>query len=256
MKSRCSAFNCVIDHFRDNAFGKESDTGEADLHILHPMSAAFVRSTDIYLIHKIMQYIYANDFENGIAIVAKGKWTIDPKWDNKYNQGRYWTEEELWGAIDKDGNEVIPFIFDEIKHFFDRSDMFMVHYGGWKDGHWGVVDCKGNPVTKYVYENEIDRKRSRFAEGVIASSAPAEELALARRLLITMNAQFLDDITFNSLVEAYSDNGTEKVRWITHPDDRRCKTCRAMHGKIYPIDNIPAKPHIHCRCWVEEVENT
>lgn len=113
-----------------------------------------------------------------------------------------------------------------------------------------------NPVTKYVYENEIDRKRARFAEGVIASESPAEELALARRLLVAMNAQFLDDITFNSLVEAYSDNGTEKVRWVTHPDDRRCKTCRAMHGKIYPIDNIPAKPHIHCRCWVEEVENT
>lgn len=98
------------------------------------------------------QYIYANDFENGIAIVAKGKWTIDPKWDNKYNQGRYWTEEELWGAIDKDGNEVIPFIFDEIKHFFDRSDMFMVHYGGRKDGHWGVIDCKGNWLAEPTFE--------------------------------------------------------------------------------------------------------
>lgn len=89
------------------------------------------------------QYIYANDFENGIAIVAKGKWTIDPKWDNEYNQGLYWTEEELWGAIDKDGNEVIPFIFDEIKHFCDRSDMFMVHYGGWKDGKWGGSRLQG-----------------------------------------------------------------------------------------------------------------
>lgn len=55
MKSRCSAFCCVIDHFRDNAFGQESDTGEADPYILHPMSAAFVGSTNIYLIHKIMQ---------------------------------------------------------------------------------------------------------------------------------------------------------------------------------------------------------
>ena len=111
-----------------------------------------------------------------------------------------------------------------------------------------------NPVTKYVYKNEIDRKRSRFAEGVLASNAPAEQIALAKRLLAAMNAQFMDDITFNSLVEAYSDNGTEKVRWVTHPDDRRCKQCKAMHGKIYPIDNVPAKPHIHCRCWVEEVE--
>ena len=111
-----------------------------------------------------------------------------------------------------------------------------------------------NPVTKYVYKNEIDRKRSRFAEGVLASTSPAADLALAKRLLVAMNAQFMDDITFNSLVEAYSDNGTEKVRWVTHPDDRRCKTCRAMHGKIYTIERIPAKPHIHCRCWVEEVE--
>ena len=112
-----------------------------------------------------------------------------------------------------------------------------------------------NPVTKYVYKNEIDRKRSRFAEGLISSSRPREEIALAKRLLATTNAQFMDDVTFNSLVEAYSDNGTEKVRWVTHPDDRRCKQCKAMHGKIYPIDKIPAKPHIHCRCWIEEVEN-
>lgn len=111
-----------------------------------------------------------------------------------------------------------------------------------------------NPVTKYVYKNEIDRKRARFAEGVISSSAPREEIALAKRLLAGMNAQFMDDITFNSLVEAYSDNGTEYVRWITARDDRRCEKCAAMHGKIYPIDKIPDKPHIHCRCWIEEVE--
>ena len=28
------------------------------------------------------QYIYAYDFKEGIAIVCKGKWTIDKKWDN------------------------------------------------------------------------------------------------------------------------------------------------------------------------------
>lgn len=98
------------------------------------------------------QYIYANDFEDGIAIVAKGKWTIDPQWDNEYNQGRYWTEEELWGAIDRGGNEIIPFIFDEIKHFADRTDMFMVHYGGWKDGHWGVIDSKGKWLAEPIFE--------------------------------------------------------------------------------------------------------
>lgn len=111
-----------------------------------------------------------------------------------------------------------------------------------------------NPVTKYVFENEIDRKRARFAESIIASETPMEELALAKRLLASMNAQFMDDLTFEAMIQAYKDDGVEKVRWFTAIDDRRCKTCRERHGKIYPISKIPPKPHIHCRCWVEEVE--
>lgn len=98
------------------------------------------------------QFIYAEDFSNGIAIVCKGKWTIDKKWDNEYNTGRYWTDEELWGAIDKSGNVVIPFIFDEIRHFWDTEDVFMVHYGGWKEGHWGVIDNRGNWLAEPVFE--------------------------------------------------------------------------------------------------------
>lgn len=110
-----------------------------------------------------------------------------------------------------------------------------------------------NPVTKYVFENEIERKRARFAESLIASETPAEDLALAKRLLAGMNAQFMDDVTHETVIQAYMDNGTTEVRWVTSPDDRRCKECASMHGKIYPIDRIPTKPHIHCRCWVEEV---
>ena len=99
------------------------------------------------------QYIYANDFEDGIAIVCKGKWTIDPKWDNECNKGRYWTETELWGGIDRSGNEVIPFIFDEIKHFWDTTEVFMAHVGGWKDGKWGVINRKGQWVADPVFED-------------------------------------------------------------------------------------------------------
>jgi hypothetical protein len=99
------------------------------------------------------QYIYANDFEDGIAIVCKGEWTLDPKWDNKYNKNRYWTEIELWGAIDPEGSEVIPFIFDEIKHFNDTTEVYMAHVGGWPDGKWGVIDRSGNWVADPVFED-------------------------------------------------------------------------------------------------------
>lgn len=111
-----------------------------------------------------------------------------------------------------------------------------------------------NPVTKYIFDNEIERKRARFAESVIASDTPAEEVALAKRLLAGMNAQFMDDLTHETVIQAFRDNGTKRVRWITSPDDRRCKQCASMHNKIYPIDDIPTKPHLHCRCWVEEVK--
>ncbi len=110
------------------------------------------------------QYIYANDFEDGLAIVCKGKWTIDKKWDNEYNTGRYWTEVEKWGAIDLTGKEVIPFVFDEIKNFNDTREAFIVHYGGWKEGHWGVIDNRGNWLAEPVFE-DIDYE---YQDGLFA----------------------------------------------------------------------------------------
>lgn len=99
------------------------------------------------------QYIYADDFTDGIAVVCKGKWTIDKKWDNEYNTGKYWTEEELWGAIDKNGNEIIPCIYDEIKYFNDTTEVFMAHYGGWKNGKWCVVSKTGEQLTETIFED-------------------------------------------------------------------------------------------------------
>ena len=110
-----------------------------------------------------------------------------------------------------------------------------------------------NPVTKYIYKNEIERKRSRFAESVIASDTPREEVELAKRLLIATNKQFADDATFEAVVKAYADDGVKRVRWVTAADDRRCKECKSRHHKVYDIDNIPPKPHLHCRCYVEKV---
>jgi hypothetical protein len=111
-----------------------------------------------------------------------------------------------------------------------------------------------NPVTKYVYRNELGRKRSRFAEGVISSDTPREEVELAKRLLVALNRQFEDDVTFDTVVKAYEDDGVKEVRWITADDDKRCAECKSRHNKIYPIHKIPPKPHRFCRCYVERVK--
>ena len=111
-----------------------------------------------------------------------------------------------------------------------------------------------NPTTKYIYKNELERKRARFAEGVISSDAPIDEVELAKRLLVALNRQFEDDVTFEAVIRAYEDDGVERVRWVTAKDDKRCKECKAREGKIYPIHRIPPKPHRYCRCYVESVD--
>lgn len=108
-----------------------------------------------------------------------------------------------------------------------------------------------DPVTKYVYENEVDRKRARFVEGVLGSTTPLEEIKLAERLWVSMNKVFADEVTFQTMIQAYKDSGVKTVRWVTSEDEKRCPTCGAMHGKIYRIDKVPPKPHRNCRCWVE-----
>ena len=88
-----------------------------------------------------------------MAIVCKGKWTRDEKWNNEHRQDCLWTEEELWGAIDKNGHVVIPFLFDEIKYFNDESHVFMAHIGGWENGHWGVIDQQGKWLAEPIFED-------------------------------------------------------------------------------------------------------
>jgi len=111
-----------------------------------------------------------------------------------------------------------------------------------------------DPTTKYIYQNEVDRKRARFVEGVLSSDFPMEEVKASQRLWIAMNKVFADEVTFQTMIKAYKDSGVKRVRWVTSPDERRCPVCGAMHGKVYHIDKVPSKPHRNCRCWVEVVD--
>ncbi|MDR0905486.1 MAG: WG repeat-containing protein, partial [Oscillospiraceae bacterium] len=100
------------------------------------------------------QYIFAYDFVDGIALVCKGKWEEKEKWDERDNTWGWWSEEMLWGFIDKEGNEVIPCKYDEIELFqnddYDKPERryFKVHFGGYPDGKWGVVDRNGNWIDE------------------------------------------------------------------------------------------------------------
>lgn len=116
-----------------------------------------------------------------------------------------------------------------------------------------------NPVTRYIYLNEVERKRAKLAEAIIATSSDKlkvkEEVNRALRMWAGMNKQLADDITLAAMIQAITDDGYEYVEWITYKDDKRCGICKKMDGQIFRIDSIPPRPHNHCRCYVRGVIN-
>lgn len=112
-----------------------------------------------------------------------------------------------------------------------------------------------NPVMKYVYDNEVVRKRDRTTEAVIAATAKVKEFRRGLSYWSQMTGWYADVVTDEATVQAYKDAGVKRVRWNTQRDDRECEICRERDGKEYPINSIPPKPHPGCRCYFTPVEN-
>lgn len=112
-----------------------------------------------------------------------------------------------------------------------------------------------NPLTKYRYETELERKRQRFAEAVIASNENKEdEIEKALNYISRMMSQYALEVTDSALQVGYEQLGIKEVMWHTEEDDKVCEKCKKMNKKIYPIDKIPIKPHWNCRCYVLPVK--
>lgn len=79
------------------------------------------------------QYIFAENFYDGKANVCKGKWV-------QLENGRYDWEDEAWGIIDIEGNEIIPCKYDELYQIGNSENLYLAHKGGWENGNYCVVD--------------------------------------------------------------------------------------------------------------------
>ena len=89
------------------------------------------------------KYVYAMNFVNGRAIVCKGDWDVKISEDGKE---QYWCENEQWGVIDKNENEIVPCSFDEVYEIENTDRLYFVHEGGWKNGHYAVYDIDDNEI--------------------------------------------------------------------------------------------------------------
>lgn len=105
-------------------------------------------------------------------------------------------------------------------------------------------------VAEYIFFNEVDRKQSRFAESVVASENSEKAIKTALRLWSNMVSQFAISVSDEAALKALKDAGYRKVEWHTEEDEKVCDVCKRRNKKIYPVSNIPKKPHWNCRCWV------
>lgn len=111
-----------------------------------------------------------------------------------------------------------------------------------------------DPVTKYVYKNEVERKRDRLAEAVNASVEKTKEFTRGLGYWVQMTAHYADDVSDKATVKAFKDAGITRVRWNSQDDGKVCKECEERDGIEYPIDAIPPKPHWGCRCYLTAVK--
>lgn len=113
-----------------------------------------------------------------------------------------------------------------------------------------VILDEYDPVLKYVYTNEVERKASRLFEALIATGFAIKEIDNALRLWSLMVGQYAITTTDEAALQAYRVRGVDKVIWKAKKDGRQCSVCDERDGNIYPIDEVPPKPHIGCRCEI------
>lgn len=119
------------------------------------------------------------------------------------------------------------------------------------------IQSEYNPVTKYVYVTEAERKRARFFESLVADAESKQRREMendyraAENAWIRQTRQAMIDIEDRAAIAAYKDAGVRKVRWISQHDDKVCKECGRLDGLIFAIDAVPDKPHYNCRCTIE-----
>lgn len=113
-----------------------------------------------------------------------------------------------------------------------------------------------DPVTKYVYNREVERKADRLVEAVLADAEKQAQQEMindyrrAESLWRKQTKQYAIAVEDAAVLKAYEDAGVTKVKWITADDEKVCGACNSLDGKTFAIDKIPAKPHYNCRCYI------
>lgn len=107
-----------------------------------------------------------------------------------------------------------------------------------------------NPVTKYVFKREIERKESRLFEALVASEKERHQsYKTAENLLLRQVKQYGIDLEDAVTLAVYKDTGVKRVRWVAEQDHKTCADCKELDGEIFKLEEALPKLHINCRCY-------
>lgn len=108
-----------------------------------------------------------------------------------------------------------------------------------------------SPTTKYVFSNEIDRKKSRLFEALIASESERFlNYKKAEKLLTQQINQYSIELEDEIAKTVFKDLGVKKVQWVAEDDHKTCSVCNELDGKIFKLKEAPPKQHHNCRCYL------
>ena len=128
------------------------------------------------------------------------------------------------------------------------------------DGMFGYLWVEGfldqpSKTIKYSYSSEIPRKRDRLMEALVATNGDKQEYDKAMRYWTQQTGWFAIEIADEAVKRARIDDGVKRVMWVSEHDDRVCGMCDILNGTIFPIEEVPPKPHPGCRCHLERVSD-
>ena len=166
-------------------------------------------------------------------------------------------------------------IYDEVDEFNREEFVKLVRHGwGFAEElmavHLSEIKAKDfvseylsgyDPVTQYVYDKELDRKRMRLNESILTAKEYQDIVKLhkavkkAADLLYTQGSQYALDILLSTLMKAYRDGGCKYLRWNTQEDEKVCRDCHDLDGKVFRISEYPEPQHYNCRCYPTPASN-
>lgn len=122
---------------------------------------------------------------------------------------------------------------------------------GWVEDYFAEY----HPTTKYVFKKELSRKEARLFEALVAdATGKIQSYQTAEKLLrnqVNTNSILLEDAVQKIV---YKGAGVKKVKWMAEDDAKTCSICKELDGIIFPLDEVPNKPHHYCRCYLQPVK--